>query len=85
MIGDVKNFLNDKLNELEEFIKHQKVLKMGLTSLSESLDEDKEESYEDLEEETTDEEPKQDMKKVSISTIDKDVKDKPFDDNFEVK
>lgn len=81
LIGDVKNFLNDKLNELEEFVKHQKILKMGLTSLSESLNEEKE----DVEEETTDDEPKQDMKKVSISTIDKDVKDKPFDDNFEVK
>ncbi len=85
LIGDVKNFLNDKLSELEEFVKHQKILKMGLTSISESLDEEKEETNEDAKEESTDEEPKQDMKKVSISTIDKDVKDKPFDDNFEVK
>ena len=85
LIGDVKNFLNDKLNELEEFVKHQKVLKMGLTSLSESLEEEKEERDEDFEDESTDEEPKQDMKKVSISSFDKDVKDKPFDDNFEVK
>ncbi|MFC2092984.1 DivIVA domain-containing protein [Bacteroidota bacterium] len=85
LIGDVKSFLNDKLNELEEFVKHQKVLKMGLTSLSESLEEDKEERDEDFEDESTDEEPKQDMKKVSISSFDKDVKDKPFDDNFEVK
>ena len=85
LIGDVKNFLNDKLNELEEFVKHQKILKMGLTSISESLEEEKEETNEDLEEESTDEEPKKDMRKVSISTIDKDVKEKPFDDNFEVK
>jgi len=84
LMDDVRNFLTDKLNELEEFVKAKKIFKMGLTSVSNEPSEEKEPDEEESEE-TSEEENKKDMKKVSISTIDKDVQEKPFDDNFEVK
>ena len=84
LMDDVRNFLTDKLNELEEFVKAKKIFKMGLTSVSNEPGEEKEPDEEDSEE-TSEEENKKDMKKVSISTIDKNVQEKPFDDNFEVK
>jgi cell division initiation protein len=84
LMDDVRNFLIDKLNELEEFVKAKKIFKMGLTSVSNEPKGEKEPD-EGEREETSEEENKKDMKKVSISTIDKDVQEKPFDDNFEVK
>lgn len=84
LMDDVRNFLTDKLNELEEFVKAKKIFKMGLTSVSNEPREEKEPDEEGSEE-TSEGENKKDMKKVSISTIDKDVQEKPFDDNFEVK
>jgi cell division initiation protein len=84
LMDDVRNFLTDKLNELEEFVKAKKIFKMGLTSVSNEPREEKEPDEEENEK-TSEEENKKDMKKVSISTIDKDVQEKPFDDNFEVK
>jgi len=84
LMDEVRNFLTDKLNELEEFVKNKKIFKMGLTSVTDEPKDEKE-SDEEKNEESPDEEPKKDLKKVSISTIDKDVQEKPFDDNFEVK
>jgi len=84
LLDEVRNFLTDKLNELEEFVKNKKIFRMGLTSVS-NEQKDEKEPNEEGSEETSEEENKKDMKKVSISTIDKDVQEKPFDDNFEVK
>ena len=84
LLDDVRNFFTDKLNELEEFVKNKKIFKMVLTSVTQELKEEKE-SDEEENEESSDSEPKKDLKKVSISTIDKDIQEKPFDDNFEVK
>jgi cell division initiation protein len=85
LIGDVKSFLSDKLNELEDFIKNQNILKMELTSITDASQEEKVTIEADSELDSTSEDSKKDLKKVSISTLEKDVKEKPFDDNFEVK
>jgi hypothetical protein len=58
---------------------------MELTSITDASQEEKVTIEADSELDSTSEDSKKDLKKVSISTLEKDVKEKPFDDNFEVK
>lgn len=72
---DVKHFLNDKLNELEEFYKNRKILKMELTDINYSNDEEIDEK----------EEMPKPMKKVYLSNQSPQREDSSFDDSFEIK
>ena len=80
VIEDVRNFLNDKLNEFEDFIKNKKIFKMELTNLT-NITSDYE-GLDDINEEKKDEEQKP-VKKVFIGGAKRD-KDS-FEDSFEVK
>jgi len=79
IMEDVKNFLIEKLNELEEFIKNKRIMKMELTNYSEmnrDVTEEPEESKEEI---------KKDMKKISLGPFSSNNENKSFDDNFEEK
>ena len=78
LLDDIKNYLNDKLVELEDFIKHKKIFKMELTSLSryEEPSEDQEEKHDD---------EKKNIKKVYISSQSDNTDSKSFEDTFELK
>ncbi|MCX6165235.1 MAG: hypothetical protein NTU73_10330, partial [Ignavibacteriae bacterium] len=80
IVESVRNFLSDKLNELEEFIKNKKIFKMELTKLSNITSD-----FDELEEhdnEPKDEEEKP-VKRVFIGGSKPDKSS--FDDSFEVK
>jgi cell division initiation protein len=77
---DLKNFLNDKLNELDEFFKNRKILKMELShvkglELGIMPDEISEEEHEE----------KKPMKKISMSPQSLNDDNQSFEDNFETK
>jgi cell division initiation protein len=80
VIEDVRNFLNDKLNEFEDFIKNKKIFKMELTNLSNITSD-----YEGLNEinEEQNEEEQKPVKKVFIGGSKSDKSS--FEDSFEVK
>lgn len=76
---DLKNFLQDKLAELEDFFKHRKILSMELTPSSEMhLHKN------DVEIEQEKEEIKP-MKKITLNSHIADKNDGTFDDSFEIK
>lgn len=80
IVESVRDFLSDKLNELEEFIKNKKIFKMELTKLSNITSD-----FDELEEhdnEPKDEEEKP-VKKVFIGGSKSDKSS--FEDSFEVK
>lgn len=80
VMEDVRNFLNDKLNELEEFIKNKKIFKMELSKVSNITT-----NLDDIEiqnEEPNDDEEKP-VKKVFIGGSKPDKSS--FEDSFEVK
>jgi cell division initiation protein len=80
IVESVRNFLSDKLNELEEFIKNKKIFKMELTKLSNiTSDFDELEEHND---EPKDEEEKP-VKRVFIGGSKPDKSS--FEDSFEVK
>lgn len=74
---DLRNFLSDKINELDEFFKNRKIITMDLTSVSgmnfNSMDSD-------LEIETE----LKPVKKISLAQPKNDRPDS-FDDSFEIK
>lgn len=80
LLDDVKNFLNDKLNELEEFAKSKKIFKMELSKLSNITSD-----FEDLEEKNEEPEIEEDkpVRKVFIGGSKPDKSS--FEDSFEVK
>ena len=78
LLDDIKNFLSDKMVELEDFIKHKKIFKMELSALS------RYEEPTDEHEEKHDEE-KKNIKKVYISSQSGDANSKSFEDTFELK
>ena len=82
IMDDVRNYLNDKLNELEDFIKNKKVFKMELASLSELSNQI--DAHLELPDEQLTEEKKP-MKKVFISSQSDNKNKTSFDDSFEVK
>lgn len=78
IIEDLKLFLNDKLAEIEDFIRVKKIFKMELSALQ-NVNEIKEEEKEE-------EEEKRVVKKVYINNNDNyNSQAKSFDDSFEVK
>jgi DivIVA domain-containing protein len=84
IMGDVKNFLLEKLNELEDFIRTKKILKMELTNFSD-LRSDTSDDDEEEKEAPKQDEPKKNMKKISLSSFTESEDKKSFDDNFEEK
>jgi cell division initiation protein len=80
VIEDVRNFLNDKLNEFEDFIKNKKIFKMELSNLTNITSD-----YEGLDEENNEhnEEEEKPVKKVFIGGSKSDKNS--FEDSFEVK
>jgi hypothetical protein len=77
---DLKNFLNDKLNELDEFFKNRKILKMELSHVKGlEYGHETEENTEDEQEE------KKPMKKISLSPQSLNDDNQSFEDNFETK
>lgn len=80
VIEDVRNFLNDKLNEFEDFIKNKKIFKMELSNLTNITSD-----YEGLDEENNEqkEEEEKPVKKVFIGGSKPDKSS--FEDSFEVK
>ncbi len=78
IIEDLKLFLNDKLAEIEDFVRVKKIFKMELSTLQ-NVNEIKEEEKEE-------EEEKRVVKKVYINNNDNyNSQAKSFDDSFEVK
>lgn len=78
IIEDLKLFLNDKLAEIEDFLRVKKIFKMELSTLQ-NVNEIKEEEKEE-------EEEKRVVKKVYINNNDNyNSQAKSFDDSFEVK
>ncbi|MDD5362697.1 MAG: DivIVA domain-containing protein [Ignavibacteria bacterium] len=77
---DLKNFLNDKLNELDEFFKNRKILKMELSHVK-GLEVGSEHE-EIIEEEHEEIKP---MKKISLSPQSLNDDNQSFEDNFETK
>jgi len=79
IIEDLKLFLNDKLAEIEDFVRVKKIFKMELSALQNVNDIKEEEKEED-------EEEKRVVKKVYINNNDNyNSQAKSFDDSFEVK
>lgn len=79
IIEDLKIFLNDKLVEIEDFVRVKKIFKMELSTLQNVNDIKEEEKEED-------EEEKRVVKKVYINNNDNyNSQAKSFDDSFEVK
>jgi cell division initiation protein len=81
LMDDVKIFLIDKLNELENFIRNKKIIKMELTNIHHDTDEQEEEKEAVQEKDGN---PKA-MKKITVSSFTTNEDNKSFDDNFEVK
>jgi cell division initiation protein len=81
LIDDIKGYLIEKLNELEEFVKNQKIIKMELANFSDMHNEVMEEEEETNE---NDEETRP-MKKISLGNFSENKDQKSFDDNFEEK
>lgn len=78
IIEDLKLFLNDKLAEIEDFVRVKKIFKMELSTLQ-NVNEIKEDEKEE-------EEEKRVVKKVYINNNDNyNSQAKSFDDSFEVK
>lgn len=81
VLEDVRGFLNDKLNELEEFIKNKKIFKLELTKLSNITSD-----YDELEEQNEESASEQEEKPVKKVLIGNSKPDKSsFEDSFEVK
>ncbi len=80
VIEDVRNFLNDKLNEFEDFIKNKKIFKMELSNLTNITSD-----FEGLDEANNEqkEEEEKPVKKVFIGGSKPDKSS--FEDSFEVK
>ncbi|MFA5011931.1 MAG: DivIVA domain-containing protein [Ignavibacteria bacterium] len=74
---ELRNFLTDKLNELDEFFKNRKIITMDLSSVS-NLNFNSDDSDIDIE---TDIKP---LKKITLSSQKNDRPDS-FDDSFEIK
>lgn len=77
---DFRNFLHDKLNELEDFSRNRKVLNMELSPASDIH------NYHSNETEIPEvEETVKPMKKVSLTSKSLEQPDGSFDDSFEIK
>jgi len=77
---DLKNFLHDKITELDDFSKNRKVLNMELNTTIEMNHYHREET-----EETEEEEVAKPIKKISLTAQSLEHPDGSFDDSFEIK
>jgi vacuolar-type H+-ATPase subunit H len=77
---DLRNFLQDKITELDEFFKNRKILTMELTPSSEMHNYHSEETG--IMEEEKDPKP---MRKISLTSQSLEHPDGSFDDSFEIK
>jgi cell division initiation protein len=75
---DLRNFLHDKITELDEFFKNRKILNMELSQPNEMHHYHREET-----ESTEEEEAVKPMKKISLTSLERP--DGSFDDSFEIK
>lgn len=74
---DLRNFLSDKINELDEFFKNRKIISMDLTSVN-TMNFSIDESYQDIDAES------KPLKKVQLPENNQE-KTGSFDDSFEIK
>ena len=79
IIEDLRMYLNDKIVELDEFVKSKRILKMELSSMS---DYDSSQSEETA---AADDDSNKSIKKVYINNDNYDEGKKSFDDSFEIK
>lgn len=80
IIEDLRVYLNDKTNELDEFVKSKKIFKMELSKMEHHESEHEHELKSEEKEET------RSIKKVYINNNDSyENQKKSFDDSFEVK
>ena len=74
---DLRNFLSDKINELDEFFKNRKIISMDMTSIN-TMNFSIDESYQDIDAES------KPLKKVQLPENNQE-KTGSFDDSFEIK
>jgi cell division initiation protein len=80
IIEDLRVYLNDKTNELDEFVKSKKIFRMELSKMEHHESEHEHESKSEEKEET------RNIKKVYINNNDSyENQKRSFDDSFEVK
>ena len=79
IIEDLRMYLNDKIVELDEFVKSKRILKMELSSMSDYNSSQPEETS------AADDDSNKSIKKVYINNDNYDEGKKSFDDSFEVK
>jgi cell division initiation protein len=77
---DLRNFLHDKISELDEFFKNRKILTMEFSQSTEMSHYTRNESETTEEEETV-----KPVKKISLTSQSLEHPDGSFDDSFEIK
>jgi cell division initiation protein len=77
---DLRNFLHDKISELDEFFKNRKILTMEFSQTNEMSHYTRNETENKEEEETA-----KPVKKISLTSQSLEHPDGSFDDSFEIK
>ena len=77
---DLRNFLHDKISELDEFFKNRKILTMEFSQSNEMSHYTRNET-----ENTEEEETAKPVKKISLTSQSLEHPDGSFDDSFEIK
>ncbi|HWQ81643.1 MAG TPA: DivIVA domain-containing protein [Ignavibacteria bacterium] len=72
---DVRNFLTDKLNELDEFFKNRKIITMELSRVNDLIQDEEETPEEDI----------KPMKRITLAPQQDSKETQSFEDSFEVK
>ncbi len=72
---DVRNFLTDKLNELDEFFKNRKIITMELSRVNDLIQDEEETPEEDI----------KPMKRITLAPQQDNKETQSFEDSFEVK
>jgi len=72
---DVRNFLTDKLNELDEFFKNRKIITMELSRVNDMIQDEEETPEEDI----------KPMKRITLAPQQENKETKSFEDSFEAK
>ncbi len=72
---DVRNFLTDKLNELDEFFKNRKIITMELSRVNDLIQDEEETPEEDI----------KPMKRITLAPQQDSKETQSFEDSFEAK
>jgi len=72
---DVRNFLTDKLNELDEFFKNRKIITMELSRVNDLIQDEEETPEEDI----------KPMKRITLAPQQDSKETQSFEDSFEIK